>query len=186
MKSKMQNNFWKTLSVILIVVLVVGAVIVFWKNPALSPKTPNYPYYTKAEVDAKMRGINAETLEILKRGCETIWTTKEDANLLGNSCEAICKGSGKEIDIGYNSYREVITKNEMNGEEIYTKDTLSSNHLGLHVGSIFHNWDDDCGFTENGEFNPEINPCDTSNSKPTLLGETVGIRTQFACLCCSP
>jgi len=53
----MQNNFWKTLSIILIVVLVVGAVIVFWKNPVLSPKTPNYPYYTKAEVDAKMEDL---------------------------------------------------------------------------------------------------------------------------------
>ena len=37
LKTKMENNFWKTFSIILIVVLVVGAVIVFWKNPELSP-----------------------------------------------------------------------------------------------------------------------------------------------------
>jgi len=63
----MENNFWKTFSIILIVVLVVGAVIVFWRNPELSPnagviKVQQSKYgpevYTKAEVDAKFAGVS--------------------------------------------------------------------------------------------------------------------------------
>ena len=65
-KMKTENNFWKTFAVILIVVIVVGAVVVFWRNPELSPnggvikvQKSNYgtEIYTKAEIDAMFNNI---------------------------------------------------------------------------------------------------------------------------------
>jgi len=64
---KNENNFWKTFSIILIVVLVVGAVIVFWRNPELSPNagvikvaptSRGTDVYTKAEIDAKFDSLS--------------------------------------------------------------------------------------------------------------------------------
>jgi len=139
MKTKMENNFWKTFSIILIVILVVGAVIVFWRNPELSPnagviKVQQSKYgpevYTKAEIDAMSSGLmrdisglkqivslktsNQEVLGMLNK-CQF---TEISRNILlnnpnGLTCDQICLS--KKCVFGYRKSITDLTYLETNG-----------------------------------------------------------------------
>ncbi len=99
----MENNFWKTFAIILIAILVVGAVIVFWRNPELSPnagviKVQQSKYgpevYTKAEIDGKFVNYTSVSYEqrkfILERlnKCKIARYATDTKN-----CNSICNSS---------------------------------------------------------------------------------------------
>jgi len=164
----MENNFWKTFAIILIAILVVGAVIVFWRNPELSPnagviKVQQSKYgpevYTKAEVDAKLNGINSGVLGMLNK-CYPILAHPDFGYFNKTlSCNQICKNGGSICTSGLGI---VSTNNQWEGD----------------------NWNTDSLFTT------QIIPCDVAwliISEDTTLSNFMGERDQYLnCLCCSP
>jgi len=112
MKSKMQNNFWKTLSVILIVVLVVGAVIVFWKNPALSPNEKFSKYFcTDSDAGANYgtRGT-AKLLNSYTDFCRDVPYMNNKSAVIEYSCNSIIEKSSSFFVVISDKEYEIIYK----------------------------------------------------------------------------
>ena len=124
LKTKMENNFWKTFSIILIVVLVVGAVIVFWRNPELSPnagviKVQQSKYgpevYTKAEVDAILSSVKSSA----------------NSQILCLMHSPLAIRSGEEITLGQHTISVIVSSSTAVG---FTVD--GKNMDTMNVGDI--------------------------------------------------